>query len=134
LAEAVGRSLNRSEFEFDSAAIDPGPLPSEAVNFLRSRGVAIPNRPAKRLHDLPGFDQYQLVISLFPGAKRVLPPPARKMVQLEWPVPDPCTISGSSEQIQAAYESAYALIAQQLSILIENLAGEERTDSVQNQK
>jgi phosphate transport system protein len=130
MAEAIGHGLNRSDFEFASAGIDARPLTPEASIFLQEKGGDALSPPPTLLNELPEFHQYQLVIALSPAAKRQLPTPSRKAVQLAWTVADPEAASGTPEQIRAAYERAHSSLVKQISNLMARLTAEEPTEPI----
>jgi phosphate transport system protein len=125
LAEAIGRGLGRSDFEFASAGITAQPLPPDAAELLRSKGIDSAQPQPRDLRNVADFSQYHLTVALTPGAKRELPAPSRKAVQLEWSISDPCANSGSPEQRKVFLETASRALTQQLSHLISSLYPEE---------
>jgi phosphate transport system protein len=57
MAEAIGRNLHRSDFEFDSAGLDPQPMPPALGAYLREQGLPTLNpeaRAARNVQDYQG--------------------------------------------------------------------------------
>ena len=125
MAEAIGHRLGRSDFEFASAGIEPQPLAPIVLSFLRERSVPI--EPQNRLSELPQFERYHLVIALSAAARKQLPAPPRKTMQLEWSVADLDRASGSPEQVRQACEAAYSFLSQKILEVVQTLSGEEKT-------
>jgi phosphate transport system protein len=124
MARAIGQGLGRADFEFASAGLAPAPLPREAAEFLREKGLNVSGGGEHRVLDLPGFDRYHLVIAFSPEASKGLPAPSRKTVQLEWPIEDPCLAGGPADQVRFGMERAYNAISEKLSEMIHQLAAD----------
>ena len=125
MAEGIGNSLGQPQFIFASAGLDPKPVDPMTVSFLKERGVDISRQSSKRPDQVPNLDHFQVVIGLTPEAQKVLPPPPRKTVYLDWSIKDPSKVQGSPQELRAAYEAAYGEIHGQIQDLVEAILGEQ---------
>ena len=125
-AAGIGRAFGRPDFKFASAGLAPRPLDPKALSFLNEKGISIDDQ--KRLPTPPEFHEYQLVIALSSSAMKQLPASSRKAVQLDWTPPHGSGDSGSADQGRQRCEAAYGFLANQISQLIQTLAGEEKTN------
>jgi phosphate transport system protein len=117
MAELLGKSLNRVEFSFASASVDPALTDPAVAQQAGALGFdPLPERP-KRLQDVADVLQYQVLIALTPAAKAALPGPLRKSVHFEWPTP---AGAPTSEPIRR-------FLAGQVSELVDTILGEDHS-------
>lgn len=124
LAEALGKSLNKPEFRFASAGLEPRPVDAALAEFLGEKGLPISDSVPLALPTGGALTEYQIVIALSSGLRARLPLPGRKSVHLEWPVINPCT-PAKPERARTDLEEAMRAISQKLTRLLANLVAEE---------
>lgn len=122
LAEALMNRLGAGRFEAWSAGYDPVPAISpyalallQKINYNPERLATKPISAVLGKFD-PAFD---FVIRLSPdrrGSPR-LPQFKGKPVMIDWHLPDPCDVSGSSATIAAAYADVFSRLVSRLDIL-----------------
>jgi len=118
MAEAIGNAMGQSDFVFTSAGLDPQPVDSGAVEFLKTKDIDISRAQSRSVEQLPNLDAAQIIVALSPEARKSFPKPT-KAVCLDWSLPDPSVVAGSAEEKQAAYESAYQFLHEHISELCE---------------
>jgi protein-tyrosine-phosphatase len=126
MAQAIGEGLGRPGVLFASAGIKPQRLDTATVEFMRGKGADLSRSPARAIYDVPGLDQYQVVVALGEGMKKAFPRDARGRVFLEWKHPSPAATTGSPEAVAAAYEAAYRQLEGYVVDLLGMLDGEPR--------
>lgn len=125
MAAAIGNSLERSGFVFESAGVQPNELDRRMVAFLAGKGIDVSKRKPKRLQDVPEFDMYHVVIGLAKDVQKALPPPPRKTVYLDWTLANPSEIQGSEEDVKMGYEKTFNDIRTHIRDLMEAIVGED---------
>ncbi len=123
MAEAIARSLNQPKFVFYSAGIEPRPIDATTLQFMSEKGFDLSRKTPKALFQVPYLDHYQVIVTLAKEADSAFPQQPRKMVYLDWSLPDPSKLKGSPEEVRAAYESAYQFINSQVRDLVEAIQG-----------
>ena len=123
LAEAIAHHLDQPRFVFASAGLDPHPVDSATLAFLKSKGLTPPNPQSKSVDQLPNLDAAQIIVALDPAAKRTFPKPT-KAICLDWSLPDPSAAPDAASK-QAAFEQAYTFLTEQISDLCEGVLGDK---------
>ena len=103
MGEAYLKKLGGSQFETESAGIEPGSLNPHVVRALQEDGIDIHGKPTRSVFDLSksgrSFD-YVITVCSKEAAERCPIFPG-KGVKLRWPFPDPSTFTGSDSEIMA---------------------------------
>jgi len=107
MAEGIANSLDKASLLFSSAGLDPKPVDSRTINFLKTKGIDISHQRSKAIDQIPNLEHYQVIIALDKQAQRAFPGPPAKTVCLDWNVADPSLVQGSDEASRAAYEEAF---------------------------
>ena len=118
MAEAIANSMNRPQFVFASAGLTPTEMDPGTVAFLQTKGIDISHAKCRSVEQLPNLDASQIIVALSPAAKKAFPKPT-KAVCLDWSLPDPSAATGTPEEKNAAYESAYQFLHEHISELCE---------------
>jgi protein-tyrosine-phosphatase len=92
---------------------------------MKEKGIDISRQNSKDVSQVPNLDHYQVIVALAKEAQRVFPPPPTKTVTLEWTVQDPSKVSGSPDQVRAAYEATYQFICEHINDLSEAILGDK---------
>jgi phosphate transport system protein len=125
MAEGIANNLDQPRLVFASAGIDPKPVDPATVKFMKEKGIDISRQSSKSIEQVPNFDHYQVIVALAREATKLFPAPPTKTVALEWTVQDPSKVSGSPEQIRAAYETTYQFICEHINDLSEAILGDK---------
>lgn len=125
MAEGIANSLNRPEFVFSSAGIEPKPIDGRTISFLAEKKIDISRQVSKSVAQIPNIDHYQVIVALAKEAQKVFPPPPTKTVALDWNVKDPSAVQGSPEDIRKAYEETFQYINSHIRDLVEAILGEQ---------
>jgi phosphate transport system protein len=124
MAEAIGNSLERPNFIFASAGLEPKPIDPTTLRFMKEKGFDLARAAPKAINQVPELDHCDVIVALASEVKRAFPQRPRKVVYLDWSLSDPSEIQGTPAQIQAAYEQAYQLLHAQVRDLVEAVSGE----------
>ena len=119
MAEAIANSLRRGKFLFASAGLDPKAVDPVTRTFLKKKGHDITRMVSKRIEQVPNADHFHIIVGLDKTAQRVLPPPPRKVVYIDWALSDPSRIRGTPAEVEAGYEAAYRFLDTQIHDLVE---------------
>lgn len=125
MAEGIANGLNQSKFVFSSAGVSPRPIDARAARFMIDKNLDISRQTSKYLNQVPNLDHYQVVIALSKGAEVAFPPPPTKTVSIDWKVEDPSKITGTAEEIRAAYEKTYQFLETHIRDLVGAILGDE---------
>jgi phosphate transport system protein len=131
MAETVGRGLNRPEFQFSSAGLDPQPLDARLQDRLRQKRLFTAKQEPLKVPGVQELQQYQIVIALSPMATQSLPSPSRKTVQFEWLIDDPCAATSPADELDAACERAYKTLTAEISGLVAAILAEDEIGPVE---
>ena len=121
MAEAIGKSLKRTGFEFSSAGLNPTSVESRTVNFLKDKGLDVSKHQAHGVRDLESF---HIVVTFSKDVQKTLPPAPRKTIYFEWHVDDPSRFGGAPDQVRTAYENAFKSLHAHISDLVEAVMGD----------
>jgi arsenate reductase len=121
MAEAIGKSLKRSEFEFSSAGLNPKGIEPRTLAFMKDKGIDLSKRSPHAIQDLETF---HIVVTFSNEVRKALPATSRKTVFFEWQVEDPSRFGGAPEQVRAAYERSFEALRAHISDLVEAIAGD----------
>lgn len=124
IAEAVASSLGARRFSFESAGLTAGAVEPQTVRFLGQKGVDVSSRPSKAYRDVPQLERVQVVVALCKEAEQAFPPKPAKSLGLRWLVPDPGTVPGTPEEVQAEYERAYQSLLNHTRDLVQAILGD----------
>ncbi len=128
MAEAIGNSLGQAKFIFSSAGLEPKPVDPRTTLFLDGKGISTARSTSRSVAQVPHLEAYQIVVALVDDARKVFPPPPTKVVCFDWSqVVDPSKVTGSDEQIRAAYEAAYGLLRAQIQDLAKAILGDDNS-------
>jgi protein-tyrosine-phosphatase len=127
MAEGIGNALGQPKFIFGSAGLEPWRVDKTALTFLKEKGVDISRNSSRSIEQVPNFDHYQVLVALAEEARRIFPPPPTKVVCLDWSIRDPSKVTGSADEIRAAYEETYTFLRAHIQDLVEAILGDERS-------
>jgi hypothetical protein len=85
IAEAVATSLALPKLVFTSAGLNPKPVDPETIKFLKEKGVPVGRATSKSVQQVPNYEHYQVIITLEPDIKKMLPASPNRVITLEWP-------------------------------------------------
>jgi phosphate transport system protein len=125
IAEALGSIQEVPNFVFSSAGLAPKPVDPATVLFLRDKGIDISRNVSKAVDQIPHLDHYQIIVALTKEAQRVFPPPPTKAVCLEWILTDPSQVTGSADEVRAAYEETYKFLKTHIRDLVQAILGDQ---------
>jgi protein-tyrosine-phosphatase len=125
IAEALGSIQELPNFVFSSAGLAPKPVDPATVLFLRDKGIDISRSVSKAVDQIPHLDHYQIIVALTKEAQRVFPPPPTKAVCLEWLLTDPSHVTGSADEVRAAYEETYKFLKTHIRDLVQAILGDQ---------
>jgi phosphate transport system protein len=128
MAEAIANSMRLGKFVFASAGLDPRPIDAYTRTFLRKKGHDLTRSVSKRIEQVPNADYFQVIVGLDKSAQKVLPPPPRKVVYIDWALSDPSETRGTAAEVEAAYEAAYRFLTTQIHDLIEAVEEDDEGD------
>jgi protein-tyrosine-phosphatase len=104
MAEILARKLLAPAIFVESAGVRRGERDPFVDAVLAEEGLELGERTPKTMDDLED-DYFDLIVTLAPEAHHAALELTRSLaVEVEyWPMPDPTTITGTREQIMAAY-------------------------------
>ncbi len=123
MAEAIAQSLAQPKFIFSSAGLDPRAINPQALQFMREKGLDTSRLAPKAIFQIPNLDHYQVIVGVAKEAQQAFPRSPRKMVYVDWSIPDPSRVSASPEESRAAYEATYQFLSNHVRDLVEAVLG-----------
>lgn len=120
LAEAIGNSLQKSDFIFNSTGLHPGEVDPSVRQYLEKKRLDASHVSAKSISQIPNLDHYHVVVGLVPGAQRITAQMPGKTVYLDWtPGGDVAAAIG-----EADLDQAYQILHGHITDLVKALSGE----------
>jgi len=126
MAKSIGDSIGHERFKFFSAGVDPHPLDPRTVEFMAEKGIDISQQTSKYLNQILELEDCQIFVSLCKEAEEAFPPPPTKMISINWEIEDPSRVTGSEEEIRAAYEHTYRILDAHIRDLVEAICGNDQ--------
>ena len=123
MAEAIAQSLGQPRFVFSSAGLDPLPVDPRTVAFMKDKGFDLSRAAPKAIFQVPNLDHYQVIVGVAAEAKQAFPRSPRKMVYIDWSLDDPSRVTGSPEEVDAAYEAAFQFLSRHVRELVGAVLG-----------
>jgi phosphate transport system protein len=123
IAEAIANSLEQDGFAFASAGLEPGVIDEGTLELLKEKGLDVVHLAPKYVYQVPDLDKFQVTVGLAERVKEAFPRTPRKMVYLDWTLPDPSQVEGPAEERRAAYEAAFEFLSGQIRELIQAVLG-----------
>jgi phosphate transport system protein len=123
MAEAIANSLGQPKFVFSSAGIDPRALDPGMLQFMKDKGFDVSRMAPKAIYQVPNLDHYQVIVGVAKEAQQAFPRSPRKMVYIDWSIPDPSSAQGSAEGAAAAYEKTFTFLSSHVRDLVEAVLG-----------
>lgn len=118
MAEGIATAQRQPRFSFSSAGVAPQQLDPRVVEFMATKGIDISRQASKSLEQIPGWEQYQVIVCLSPEAREAIPPHPGKTVYFTWPIKDPAEFKASPEHTPSAFEHAYQALDMQIRELV----------------
>jgi protein-tyrosine-phosphatase len=119
IAEAVANSLGQPKFLFTSAGLDPRPMATETLRFLKDKGLDSSYLVSKSLLQVPNLEHYHLIVALSPEVKKRFPRHPRKGVYLDWSAEMATANSNSPAEAQAAMERSFRNISENINQFVQ---------------
>jgi phosphate transport system protein len=123
MAEAIAQSLGQPKFIFSSAGLDPRPLDSLTIEFMKEKGFDLSRQVPKAIYQVPNLDHYQVIVGVAQEAQQAFPRTPRKMVYVDWSMSDPSRAKGPPEDVRLGYESAYNALSSNVRDLVGAVLG-----------
>jgi arsenate reductase len=103
-------------------------MDERTVRFMAAKGIDIARQTPKYLNQIVDLPDYAVIITL-DAKTRDLDLPAGSTVNISWEVQDPSQLQGADEQVEAAYEHAFAYLYTHIHDLVEAVFGNGRDDA-----
>ena len=75
------------------------------------------------IYQVPDLDKFQVTVGLAERVKEAFPRTPRKMVYVDWSLPDPSQVEGPVEERRAAYQAAFEFLSSPIRELIQAVLG-----------
>lgn len=122
MAAAIGTSLQKPGFVFDSAGMEPRPAEPALIEFMRSKGADLSRVAPKAISQVPHLEAQDVIVALSPEVKRLFPQMPRKAVFLDWNIPVP-TAQPGSDATSNGYEQTYQSLHEHVKELVDAITG-----------
>lgn len=125
MAEAAGNALGQPKFVFASAGLEPTRIDETTTAFLKRKGIDISHHRSRSIEEVAPLDQYQAIVALAEEARKVFPPPPRKVVCIDWSIQDPSKVRGTADEVWAAYEDTFQYLQCHIQSLVDAILRDE---------
>ncbi len=119
MAEALINHLGKGRYQASSAGSHPtGEVHTRALSTLKQQGIDPGNPRSKSWNDMTN-QSFDLIITVCDHAAAETCPnfPGNPRTQ-HWSIPDPAKITGSDQDIQAAFDQAFLLLKTRIEALV----------------
>src|SRR5947209_1602910 len=121
MAEAILNKIGRGRFRAYSAGSQPkGEVHAETLRLLQSLGHETSGLRSKSwdefAQDGPEMDHVITVCNNAAGETCPIIP--GKPAKAHWDIPDPAAVTGSSEQVSAAFRNAYQMLSERIAAFV----------------
>ncbi len=115
IAEALINTLGAGRYEAVSAGSNPtGYVHPKSIETLKRHGIGVTNPTSKSWDEFTG-QHFDLVITVCDAAAaESCPAFLGKHKKLHWSTPDPAKVTGTEEDINAAFDEAFNLLKQRI--------------------
>lgn len=126
MAEAIMNRRGAPHFKASSAGSQPaGTVRPEALQQLESAGISTTGLRSKSWDDFtqPGSPHFNFIFTVCDNAAREACPlwpgqPGQPILTAHWGIPDPAAVQGTPEQIQRAYQKAFAMLSTRIGLFL----------------
>lgn len=122
MAEAILNKIGNGKFRAYSAGSQPkGAVHPNAIRLLQSRGCDTSGFRSKSWDEFakPGAPEFDQIITVCNNAAgEACPIWPGKPARDHWDIPDPAAVEGSPAEIEAAFQQAYAMLAERIEALV----------------
>ena len=123
MAEAIAHSLAQPRFVFSSAGLDPRAIDPGTLAFLKEKGFDVSHMAPKGTDQVPNLDYYNVIVGVAKKAQEAFPRTPRNLVYVDWSIDDPSRVTGSPEEIRAAYEATFQFLSRHVRDLVGAVLG-----------
>jgi phosphate transport system protein len=110
MAEAIASSLGLDQFIFNSAGVDPKPVPPAMLEFMKSKDLDLSRSRPKTVDQVEDLDHYQVIVALDPQARKAFSRRPRKAIFLDWILKDSSHPEGANADSSPDYEEAWQFL------------------------
>ncbi len=123
MAEALINHLGAGSYKAVSAGSDPtGEVHPKSIETLRRNGIPVHEPRSKSWDEFEG-ENFDLVITVCDSAARQSCPIFfGKHKKLHWSTPDPAAVTGSEEDINAAFDEAFNMLRKRIESMVKSLS------------
>ena len=125
MAEALALSLNRTDFVFASAGVDPQPVDGRVARWMQQKGFDLSQAVPQAIGELPHPDRFPIVVLLDPAARQAFPKTPHKLIFMEWNVSDPADDPQPQDAWETRCEDTFELLRRRIDDLVESITSEE---------
>lgn len=124
MAEGIGKSMNFSQFSFSSAglkstqAINPG-----LVDFMTRKGIDISQQRPKTIDQISAIEHIEIMITLAPELRNIIPPTATKSIKLTWSIRNYCQEQPDVSAQSVNFEKSFSYLYNQINELVQAILG-----------
>ncbi len=129
VADAIASGRGGKRFWFSSAGVGASAVDPQTVRFLAEKGIDISHQASRSIDQVPQLDHVQVIVALSKDAEKAFPKKPTKTLCLHWDVLDPSKAHGTPEEVRAAYERAFDLLANHIRDLVQAILGEDQNQT-----
>jgi len=124
MAEGIGKSMKLPQISFTSA----GCTSAAAINprlrdFAATKGIDISKQHPKTIEQIPDIEHIEIMVTLAPELKNIIPPTATKAIKLTWSIRNYCQEQPDIIAQTANFEKAYSYLYNQINELVQAILG-----------
>lgn len=124
MAEGIANSLSLDDFHFTSAGISPSLVDLKTVQFLKEKGIEIPEDKGRDLQQALDSCHPHVIVALCKEAEVAFPTPPTKKISISWSIEDISNVKGGDAEIQSAYENAFGYLNTHIRDLVDAIQGD----------
>jgi len=124
MAEGIARAMNRPRMAFSSAGITPRSVIPLLAEFMNGKGIDVSSQTSKSLDQVADLEHFQVIVTLDPNSRKMLPDFAAKTIVLAWSIEDPISLEGGPEVVKKGFERAWEALSAHIAELLDAISKE----------
>lgn len=124
MAEGIGKSMNFPEYSFGSAGLKSAQAINPAlVKFMASKGIDMSQQQPKTIDQISEIEHIEIMVTLAPELRNIIPPAATKAVKLTWSIRNYCQEQPDVPAQTTNFEKAFSYLSNQINELVQAISG-----------
>jgi phosphate transport system protein len=124
MAEGIGKSMSFSQFSFNSAGLKSAQAINPAlIDFMTHKGIDISQQQPKTIDQVAEIEHIEIMITLAPELRNIIPPTATKSIKLTWSIRNYCQEQPDVSSQTINFEKYLSYIYNKINYMFNSILG-----------